>query len=139
MGQKVTVVDDEDDVTAGENDVTSRLDTQKRVTHLQLRVCHLYLQVISGRQKDFISMITCNNLGYPWVPPLRSGSGYTELEWTTDKGAMDTRCTVIKLTVEHDEDIEVFPFTQDQWAQMLPAMHSNLDAAPEPTYKSVFE
>ena len=72
--------------------------------------------------KGAYTIITCNNLPYPFIPPNTSLSGFTEEEYPHDKGAIKVRTSVVYMETSHDEE-EEFPFTEEELASMMLSMH----------------
>jgi len=56
------------------------------------------------------TLLTCNNLPYPFIPPNSSLSGFTEDEWINDKPALELRTSIVRMEKSYDESNE-FPFT----------------------------
>ena len=68
------------------------------------------------------TLITTNSLPYPFVRPESSSAGFREDEWKFDKGALEVRTTIIKMEKSYAEEDD-FPFTQDEFANMMLSMY----------------
>ena len=82
------------------------------------------------------TIITCNNLPYPFIPPNTSLSGFTLEEYPHDKGAINVRTSVVYMTKSHAEE-EEFPFTEEQFAFMMLSMKVFEKEYPE--YKAPYD
>ena len=68
------------------------------------------------------TIITANNLPYPFIAPSSSLSGFTMEEWPNDKQALEYRTYTVKLEKSYANE-DKFPFTQDEFANMMLSMY----------------
>ena len=61
------------------------------------------------------TLITCNTLPCPFVPPVSSNSGFTEEEYKDEKEAMEERSVLVEFTKKF-RDSGMPPFTETDWA-----------------------
>ena len=87
--------------------------------------------------KGCYTVITTNYLGYPFNPPQNSQYGIDEEEFQLDKDAMMARTSIVKMEKSFDSDKDQFPFTQEEFANMMLSMHVYEQHYPE--FKAPFD
>ena len=66
--------------------------------------------------KGCFTVVTCNNLPYPFIPPTNNTAGFSIDEYDQDKIAMNSRCKIFKMTKTFDREASTFPFGELEWA-----------------------
>ena len=81
--------------------------------------------------KGCFTVVTANNLPYPFIPPTNSTAGFNIEEFYEDQKAMAARCKIFKMTQTFDRDADKFPFNELEWAQMMLYTLEKWDVMPE--------
>ncbi len=59
------------------------------------------------------TLITCNNLPYPFKEPASSSAGFDKADWDNDKYAVTSRIISVEMKTSHGNTVEKFPFTRE--------------------------
>ena len=81
--------------------------------------------------KGCFTILTANNLPYPFQPPVNSSSGYNIEEYQEDQKALKARCKLFKMTTTFNRDADKFPFTELEWSQMMMLAYERWDEMDE--------
>ena len=73
------------------------------------------------------TILTCNNLPYPFNPPASSTAGFDKADFEREKRAMEGRCKITELNKSFNNEVDKFPFTIIEFAHMMKYLAENME------------